>query len=57
MKKGILIIIIGILIIGITYFGIEMYDFAKGVKEDAKKENLNTKLNTQTQFFGYPTFP
>ena len=37
MKKGVLITIIGIIIIGITYFGIEMFDFAKGVKEDAQK--------------------
>jgi hypothetical protein len=55
MKKGILITIIGIIIIGIGYFGLEMYVFAKGVKEDAKKENLNTELNAQTQFSGYPT--
>ena len=55
MKKGILITIMGIIIIGIAYFGIEMYGFAKGVKEDAKKENLNAGLNAQTQFSGYPT--
>jgi hypothetical protein len=41
MKKGILITIIGIIIIGITYFGIEIFDFAKGVKEDAKKNEIN----------------
>ena len=55
MKKGILITIIAIIIIGIAYFGIEMFGFAKGVKEDAKKENLNAELNAQTQFSGYPT--
>ena len=55
MKKVILITIIGIIITGIAYFGIEMYGFAKGVKEDAKKENLNAELNAQTQFSGYPT--
>ena len=55
MKKAILITIMGIIIIGIAYFGIEMYGFAKGVKEDAKKENLNAGLNAQTQFSGYPT--
>ena len=38
MKKGILITIIGIIIIGITYFGVEMYGFAKGVKEDSQKQ-------------------
>jgi len=36
MKKGVLITIIAIIIIGITYFGIEMFDFAKGVKNDIK---------------------
>jgi hypothetical protein len=49
MKKGILITIIGIIIIGITYFGIEMYDFAKGVKNDIKiPETENIKL-TETE--------
>ncbi|QSS96674.1 hypothetical protein [Psychroflexus sp. ALD_RP9] len=38
MKKGIFITIIGIIIVGITYFGIEMYGFAKGVKEDSQKQ-------------------
>ena len=37
MKKGVLITIIGIIITGIAYFGIEMFDFAKGVKKDAQK--------------------
>ncbi len=55
MKKGILITIIGIIIIGIAYFGLEMFDFAKAVKEDAQKENLNSELNAQIQFPGYPT--
>ena len=55
MKKGILITIIGIIIIGIAYLGIEMYGFAKGVKEDSQTENLNAELNTQIQFPGYPT--
>lgn len=40
MKKGILITIIGIVIIGITYFGIEMYEFAKGVQEDIPKNKI-----------------
>ena len=39
MKKGILITIIGIIIVGITYFGIEMYGFAKGVKEGSQIQN------------------
>jgi hypothetical protein len=55
MKKGILITIIGTIIIGIVYFGIEMYGFVKGVEEDAKKENLNSELNAQNQLFDYPT--
>ena len=55
MKKGILITIIGIIIIGISYFGLEMFDFAKGVKQDAQKEKLNSELNAQIQFSGYPT--
>ncbi|WP_412983927.1 hypothetical protein [Pontimicrobium sp. IMCC45349] len=38
MKKGVLISIIGIIIVGITYFGIEMYGFAKGVKKDSQKQ-------------------
>jgi hypothetical protein len=44
MKKIFIISIIGI--VGITYFGIEMYSFAKGVKEDSQKqiEINNTKL-------------
>ena len=40
MKKGILTIIIGILIIVIAYFGIEMFEFAKGVKEDVQKNGI-----------------
>ena len=40
MKKGILITIIGIVIIGIAYFGIEMFEFAKGVQEDAQKNGI-----------------
>lgn len=40
MKKGILITIIGVIIIGVAYFGIEMFDFAKGVKEDTKKNKI-----------------
>ncbi|WP_394908025.1 hypothetical protein [uncultured Mesonia sp.] len=40
MKKGILTTIIGIVIIGIAYFGIEMFEFAKGVKEDAQKNGI-----------------
>lgn len=43
MKKGILITIIGIIIIGIGYFGPQMFDFAKGVKEDIGK-NTNRNL-------------
>ena len=38
MKKGILITIIGIIVVGIIYFGIEMSGFAKGVKEDSQKQ-------------------
>lgn len=45
MKKGILITIISIIIIGIAYFGIEMFDFAKGVKEDAKKTEIELEQN------------
>lgn len=41
MKKGILITIIGI--IGIGYFGFQMFDFTKGVKEDIGK-NVNRNL-------------
>ncbi|RMB64044.1 hypothetical protein EAX61_01295 [Dokdonia sinensis] len=43
MKKGILITIIGIVIIGIGYFGLQMFDLAKGVKEDIGK-NFNRNL-------------
>lgn len=39
MKKGVLITIIGIIIVGITYFGIELYGFAKGIKEDSQTQN------------------
>ena len=45
MKKRILITIIGIIIILITYFGIEIFDFAKGVKEDAKKNEIELEQN------------
>ena len=45
MKKEVLITIIGIIIIGIAYLGIEMFDFAKGVKEDAKKNKIELKQN------------
>jgi len=45
MKKGILITIIGIIIIGLGYFGLQMFDFAKGVKEDIEKStNRNLVL-------------
>ena len=43
MKKGILITIIGIIILGLGYFGFQMFDFAKGVKEDIGK-NANRNL-------------
>lgn len=45
LKKGILITIIGILIIGISYFGIMMYDFAKGVKKDIPNNIESFKKN------------
>ena len=43
MKKRIIITIIAVLIIGISYFGIEMFVFTKGVKNDInilEKENV-----------------
>ncbi|NJB71860.1 hypothetical protein GGR42_002322 [Saonia flava] len=49
MKKGILITIIGIIIIGITYFGIEVYDFAKGVKNDIKIPNNENTETTEIE--------
>ena len=49
MKKGVLITIIGIIIIGITYFGIEMYDFAKGVKNDIKITETENKKLTESE--------
>lgn len=55
MKKGVLITIIGIIIIGISYFGLQMFDFAQGVKQDVQKEKWNSELNAQIQFSGYPT--
>jgi len=45
MKKGILITIIGVLIIGIGYVGIEMFDFVKGVKADIPKNIENFEKN------------
>ncbi|QXP78756.1 MULTISPECIES: hypothetical protein [Winogradskyella] len=45
MKKSILITIIGVLIIGIGYFGIKMFDFAKGVKADIPKNVENYEKN------------
>ena len=45
MKKSILITIIGVLIIGIGYFGIKMFDFAKGVKADIPKNVANYEKN------------
>ena len=54
MKKGALITIIGIIIIGIAYFGIEMFDFAKGVKNDMKirtQENVElTETESESEF-------
>ena len=46
MKKRILITIIGVIVIGIGYAGIEMFDFAKGVKADIPKniEKLDKNL-------------
>ncbi|QSS96704.1 hypothetical protein [Psychroflexus sp. ALD_RP9] len=53
MKKGVIITIITVLIIGITYFGIEMFDFAKGVKNDIKipkQENADlTEKETESE--------
>lgn len=43
MKRGILIIIIGIIFIGIGYFGLQMFDFRKEVKEDIG-QNANRNL-------------
>jgi len=57
MKKGILITIIGIIIIGMTYFGVEMYDFAKGVKKDSQtrsginKTELSKYQNSELSIF------
>lgn len=53
MKKGVLITIIGIIIIGIAYFRIEMFGFAKGVKEDAQKSEteLEQKPNVKLTEF------
>ncbi|NRD24901.1 hypothetical protein HNV10_16725 [Winogradskyella litoriviva] len=45
MKKSILITIIGVLIIGIGYFGIKMFDFARGVKADIPKNVENYEKN------------
>ena len=45
MKKRILITIIGVSIIGIGYFGIEMFEFAKGVKADIPKNIEYFKKN------------
>ncbi|WP_055446223.1 hypothetical protein [Lacinutrix mariniflava] len=49
MKKGVLITIIGIVIIGISYFGIEMFDFAKGVNEGAKKIKIELERKPITK--------
>ncbi|AUC15504.1 hypothetical protein BTO06_10285 [Tenacibaculum sp. SZ-18] len=40
MKKRILIVIIGIVIIIITYLGIEMLEFGKGVQDDIHKNEI-----------------
>jgi hypothetical protein len=45
MKKRVLITIIGIIIIGIGYVGIEMFDFVKGVKADIPKNTENFEKN------------
>lgn len=54
MKKGIIISNIGIIFIGITYFGIEMYGFAKGVQEISEKQiEINkTELIVQNDQIG-----
>ena len=49
MKKGVLITLIGITVIGIAYFGFEMYDFAEGVKKDSRK-NLGSKKAEITDY-------
>ncbi len=57
MKKGILLTTIGIIVLGVIYFGIEMYGFAKGVKEDSqkqigiKKTKLSKYENTELLMF------
>lgn len=40
MKKRILITIIGIGTIGVAYFGIEMFEFTKGVQESTQKSEI-----------------
>ena len=37
-QKRALITLIGLIFIAITYYGIQMYDFATGVKEDSQKQ-------------------
>ncbi len=49
MKKGVLIAIVGILIIGIAYLGIEMFDFAKEAKNDIKIHNQENVKLTETE--------
>jgi hypothetical protein len=50
MKKGILITIIGIIIIGVTYFGIEMYGFAKGIKEDIAENKTRNLIVVENDY-------
>ncbi|MBU3010715.1 hypothetical protein KO506_04840 [Polaribacter vadi] len=49
MKKGILITIFGILLVGIFYFGIELYEFAEGVKKDIPKNIENFQNNRKLE--------
>ena len=49
MKNGILTTIIGVLIIGIGYFGIGMFDFAKGVKADIEKNKSLNVIGLKTE--------
>ena len=44
MKKKILYIILASAIIGLSYFLYDMYDFTKGVQEDAKKQKTEIRL-------------
>ncbi|UOB19106.1 hypothetical protein [Abyssalbus ytuae] len=49
MKKGVIITIIGVIIIGVAYYSFEMFDFTKGEKEETQKGETEPEQKPETK--------